>query len=128
MKQEQATIIRKDLSKLSVKPNLTDYVKTYKDFSWEKVEKELGFFADGKMNAAYTAIDRHAEGAKKNKVALHYQSAAGQKEKYTYADLKKLSDQFANVLEAQEIEKGDRVFIFLPCVPERYVAFLGILK
>ncbi|MBI2329945.1 acetate--CoA ligase [Candidatus Daviesbacteria bacterium] len=113
---------------LSVRSNLPDYEKTYQEFSWEKAKAELIFFPDGTFNAAYNAIDRHAESDKKDKTALIYESDKGEKESYTFAQLKEQTNKFANVLASQGVEKGDRIFIFLPPTPERYIAFLGILK
>lgn len=125
----QPKVIKKDVKKQAVQPNLIDYEKTYKDFSWEKAAREeLNCNPDGTLNAAYNCVDRHAEGERKDKAALLFEGVDGNKETYTFADLKKSSNQFANVLTSQGIQKGDRVFIFMPPVPERYVAFLGILK
>lgn len=122
-------IIHKDLSRFSVAPNLADYDKLYPSFSWENAEnEEVEFFPDGTLNIAHNCIDRHAKGAKKDKKALLFEGAKGEKEEYTFSDLKSLTDKFANVLVSQNVAKGDRVFIFLPSIPERYVAFLGILK
>jgi acetyl-CoA synthetase len=124
-----AKIIKKDLSKLAVQPNLVDYDKTSKGYDWHKVEKEeIDFFSDNSVNIAYNCIDRHAVGPRKDKAALLFEGAKGEKETYTYAQLKELTDTFANVLREHDVVQGDRVFIFLPPVPERYVAFLGILK
>jgi acetyl-CoA synthetase len=126
---DQVKIIKKDLKKLKPAPNLLDYEKTYKDFSWEKAEKELvEFFSDGTLNIAHNMIDRHAAGKNKNKTALLFTGANGEKEQYTFSDLKTLSDKFANVLVENGVEKGDRVFIFLPPIPQRYVAFIATLK
>lgn len=125
---QQTDIIRKDQEKFAKEPNIPNYEEAYQTFSWEKAVHNVTFFADGTFNAAYNAIDRHVENGKKDKVALHYKGANDEKESYTFGDLKTLSDKFANVLISQQINKGDRVFIFLPTVPERYVAFLGILK
>lgn len=125
----QANIIKKDVKKFSSPPNLLDYNQTYKAFTWEKAEKEeIDFFEDGTLNIAYNCIDRHALGSKKDKTALLFEGAQGEKEQYTFAQLKELTDKFANVLSGQDVQKGDRVFLFLPPIPERYVAFLGILK
>jgi acetyl-CoA synthetase len=125
----QPKIIKKDLKKLEPAPNLLDYEKTYKDFSWAKAEKEMvEFFEDGTLNVAHNMIDRHANGVKRGKNALLFEGANGEKETYTFGDLKTQSDKFANVLKEQGVKKGDRVFIFLPPTPERYIAFLGILK
>ena len=124
----QPPVIHKDASNAPVAPNMADYEQGYKDFSWEAAAKEeIDLFDDGTLNIAYNCVDRHVK-AKGGKAALLYESADGQKESYTFADLKEATDKFANVLVAQQVVKGDRVFIFLPSIPERYVAFLGILK
>lgn len=112
-----------------VTPNLTDYDATYADFTWDKAAQELvDYYDDGTLNIAYNCIDRHALSERKDKAALLYESGDGSSETYSFAQMKTLSDQFANVLTSQGITKGDRAFIFLPPVPERYVAFIGILK
>ncbi len=122
-------IIKKDIQKLAVPPNLQDYDATSKGYSWEKATKEeLSYFPDGTLNIAYNCIDRHADGPLKDKAALLFEGAKGEKETYTYAQLKELTNKFAHVLTENDVVKGDRVFIFLPPIPERYVAFLGILK
>lgn len=109
-------------------PNLPDYEKIYQEFSWEEAKKELSYFSDGTFNAAYNAIDRHSDSDKKDKIALIYESDTGEKETYTFLELKALTSKFANVLTSHGVKYGDRVFIFLPPIPQRYIAFLGILK
>lgn len=126
--QGAENIIRKDVKKLKKTPNLLDYEKTYKSFTWKLAEKEIDYFSDSTLNAAYNAIDRHARGSRKNKIALFYEGQNGEKEKYTFLDLKKLTNKFANVLQKLGVKKGERVFLFLPTIPERYIAFLGVLK
>lgn len=121
-------IIRKDKSQFIKKPNLADYEKTYKAFSWKKAEKELSYFPDGTFNAAYNAVDRHAKSDKGDKTALIYEGAKGEKQSFTFKDLEQQTNKFANVLTTHGVKKGDRVFIFLPTIPERYITFLGILK
>jgi acetyl-CoA synthetase len=129
MSDNKVNTIHKDLKSFSTPPNLLDYEKTHKSFSWEKAAKEeIDFFSDGTLNITYNCIDRHAKGKKKDKTALLFTDANGKKEQYTFSQLKTLTDKFANVLISNAVEKGDRVFIFLPTIPERYVAFLGILK
>ncbi len=125
----QSNIIKKDLSNLPVKPNLNNYDKAYSEIKWQELEKNVDFFEDGTLNIAYNCIDRHALSShKKNKTALLFESSTGEKETYTYLDLYKSTNKFANVLDNLGVEKGDRVFIFLPTIPERYTVFLGILK
>jgi acetyl-CoA synthetase len=126
---DQPKLIKKDLKKLRVTPNLLDYEKIYKEFTWEKAEKELvDLFDDGTLNISYNCIDRHALGKNKDKTALLFEGAKGEKESYTFSDLKTETDKFANVLVSNDVKKGDRVFVFLPPIPERYVVFFGILK
>ncbi|WP_188207395.1 acetate--CoA ligase [Alkalibacillus aidingensis] len=108
--------------------NLENYENTYQNFDWEEVKKAFSWHETGKVNIAYEAIDRHAENPnKKDQVALHF-VAPDREEKLTFEDLSKQSNQFANVLKDQGIEKGDRVFMFMPRSPEFYASFLGILK
>lgn len=114
--------------KFVLEPNLKDYNKTYKSFDWKEARKELSFFEGGKFNAAYNAIDRHAESWRKNKVALYWEGENGETKEYSFLQLSLLSNQFANVLKKLKINRGDRVFIFLPRIPELYISFLGILK
>ena len=77
---------------------------------------------------AYEAIDRHAESEKKNKVALYF-SDKKRNEQYTFQDMKDISNKAGNVLkEAASVEKGDRVFIFMPRSPELYFVLLGAIK
>jgi acetyl-CoA synthetase len=121
MKTEVLPVIQGDY-------NLKNYEETYKNFDWKEVEKEFSWFETGRVNMAYEAIDRHAETFRKNKVALYYRDAS-RNEKYTFKEMKEMSNKVANVLkQVAEIEKGDRVFVFMPRSPELYFAVLGIIK
>ena len=107
--------------------NLQDYFKTYKSFRWASVEKEFDWHKTKKVNIVHEIIDRHADGARKNKVALYYwDPSAGRDEKYTFLDLKRVSSRYGHVLKNHGIKKGDRVGVFLPRTPELYAAILGI--
>ena len=127
MANKNSIIIKKNIKKLKVKPNLLDYAKTCKSFKYKDVEKEISWFSKGKLNAAYNTVDRHAETWRKNKVALYWIGDECEK-KFTFLDLSQLSNQFANALNKYGIKKNDRVFLFLPRIPELYISFLGILK
>lgn len=120
-------LIKKD-KKIIKNANLPDYEKTYQTFSWSGIEKELALLSGQKLNAAHIAIDVNAQNFRKNKIALYYEGQSGNKEQYTFAQISQSSNQFANVLIGQGIDRGDRVFIFLPRIPELYVSFLGVLK
>ncbi|KSU64007.1 acetyl-CoA synthetase [[Bacillus] enclensis] len=108
--------------------NLQSYEDTYSSFDWKEVEKEFSWHETGRVNLAYEAIDRHAESFRKNKVALYYRDPE-RDEKYTFTDMKKLSNKAGNVLKQYgDVEKGDRVFIFMPRSPELYFSVLGAVK
>ncbi|WP_419791788.1 acetate--CoA ligase [Staphylococcus chromogenes] len=108
--------------------NLTEYEKIYQSFKWEDVENAFSWSETGKVNMAYECIDRHVDEGKGDKIALNYKDDV-RKESYTFNELKQKSNQAANVLKTKaQVQKGDRVFIFMPRTPELYFAFLGILK
>ena len=121
-------LIKKTEQYLKTEPNLTDYEKTYKNFSYSQYKDELTWFPDTHLNAAYNAIDRHAIGARKNKVALYWHGPNDEQKKFTFQDIYLLSNQFANVLKKIKTQREDRVFFFLPRIPEIYYGFLGTLK
>lgn len=120
--------ISKPKSYFKAPPNLLDYEKTYRHFDWADFKKEFEWFPGGKINAAYNAVDRNAKNWRKNKIALYWEGDNGEKEKYTFAELSAQSSKFANVLKDLGIERRDRVFFFLPRVPQLYIGFLGTLK
>jgi len=121
-------VYKKNKTDFMVAPNLANYEEVYKRFNWKEAEKELSWFPGKRLNIAYNAVDRHAESERKNKVALYWEDEFGQHSEYTFWQLACLSNQFANVLKKLGIKRQNRVFIFLPRVPELYISFLGALK
>src|SRR5699024_2576207 len=108
--------------------NLQNYDKVCETFSWDDVKKNCSWNENGKVNVAHEAIDRHAPHRKtKDKVALYY-TAPDREEQLTFKQLSEKSNHFANVLKSYGVNKGDRVFLFLPRRPEFYASFFGILK
>jgi acetyl-CoA synthetase len=112
---------------VSPNPNMKSYEETKASFDWADIEKSFSWHETGKVNAAYEAIDRHAESSIKDKIALHY-SDNQRDESYSFAQMKAKSNQFGNVLRNLGIGKGERVFIFMPRTPELYFALLGSVK
>ncbi|MEK7789940.1 MAG: AMP-binding protein, partial [Planctomycetota bacterium] len=115
------------INKKSVTDGLLDYERTYREFSWEAIKKDI-CIKNNKVNIAYDAIDKHAQSWRKNKVALYWEGADGTCQKYTFLEMKKLSDKCANMLRTLGVRKGDRVFIFLPRLPELYIGMIAIAK
>ena len=98
------------------------------NFSWEVVRAELAGLPGGGINIAHEAVDRHAKGDAAHKVALRWLARSGGVQDFTYAELSRLSNRFANVLKGLGIGQGDAVFVLADRIPELYVATLGIWK
>lgn len=83
------------------------------------------WFADGELNISYNALDRHVYAGRGDQLALIYDSAVTENSRsYTYAQLLEEVATTAGMLAALGVEKGDRVVIYLPMIPE---ALIGIL-
>lgn len=125
MKQE---IFKKPRKYFKAKPNMPDYDRARRGFGWKDHEKEVEWFPGSRrLNMAHNAVDKHMATWRKNKVALYWKGQ-GREEKYTFMDLYNETNKFANVLKDLDVEKGDRVFLFLPRTPPLYISFLGALK
>jgi acetyl-CoA synthetase len=112
-----------------VAPNLSDYERARKEFSWEAARRELGGLPGGRgLNIAHEAVDRHAAGPRRDHLALRWLGKRGEVEDYTYGRLQELTNRFANVLAGLGVARGDRVYALAGRVPELYVAALGTLK
>ncbi len=77
------------------------------------------------LNVCYECCDRHAEG---ERVALYREGQDGQSSVHTFAELHERSARFANFLQAQGIQPGDRVACLLPRIPELLVVALGVWR
>lgn len=114
---------------LKFQPNLADYESAYKNFNLDKLVKEnIDFFAQNKINAAYNAIDRQVLTLRKNKIAIYHLDENLNETKLTFFELNQLSNRFGNLLKSLGVDRGDRVFFFLPRIPELFYGFLGTLK
>ena len=98
--------------------NMVDYDETYRTFSIDVPE----FF-----NFGYDVIDDWAQ-RDRNKLAMIWANQDGDEKKYTFHDLKKFSNMAANILLKFGINKGDRVMIMLPRVPEWWIFVIGLIK
>ena len=87
------------------------------------------WFPDATCNACFNAVDRHADGGRVDQPALIYDSpVTGAKRQYTYGELRQEVEALAAVLRAQGVEKGDRVIIYMPMVPEAVFAMLACAR
>jgi acetyl-CoA synthetase len=121
-------IIHKTPADLRLPAHLADYDAECGRFSWEQVLTELAGIPGGGFNMAYEAVDRHALGPAKDRVAFRWIGRQDEERTFTYADLMGLSNRFAHVLRQLGIGKGDTLFILTGRIPELYIAALGALK
>ncbi|WP_348269228.1 acetate--CoA ligase [Edaphobacter paludis] len=99
---------------------------------WNKVlegeGKDAKWFVGGKLNLSHNCVDRHALGARKDKIALLWESEPGEVRRLTYGDLHDQVQRFANVLKGLGIKRGDRVAIYMGMCPELAIALLGCAR
>jgi acetyl-CoA synthetase len=79
------------------------------------------WFSDGELNASYNCLDVHLN-ERGDKTAVIFEGEPGDVRRLTYREMHAEVCQFANALRAQGVERGDRVIIYLPLVPEILVA------
>jgi len=87
------------------------------------------WFTDGIVNTCYNAVDRHVENGRADQLAIIYDSpVTGVKERISYAELQKKIALLAGALIKKGIQKGDRVIIYMPMVPEAIIAMLAVAR
>ncbi|UTV30709.1 propionyl-CoA synthetase [Photobacterium atrarenae] len=87
------------------------------------------WFADGELNTAYLALDHHVAQGRGDQTALIYDSpVTGQKARYTYRVLRDQVAKVAGMLAELGVEKGDRVVIYMPMIPEAAMAMLACAR
>jgi acetyl-CoA synthetase len=99
---------------------------------WDRiVEWELPFakwFVGGQLNVAENCLDRHVDAGRGDRVAFHWEGEPGDTRTITYAELRDEVSRFANVLKGLGVQRGDRVNIYLPMIPELPVAMLACAR
>jgi acetyl-CoA synthetase len=86
------------------------------------------WFVNGKINISYNCLDRHLTTWRRNKAALIWEGEPGDSRTLTYAQLHREVCQFANVLKQLGVQKGDRVGIYMPMIPEAAIAMLACAR
>jgi acetyl-CoA synthetase len=99
---------------------------------WDRVlewqSPDAKWFVNGKINVSVNCVDRHIKTARRNKAALIWEGEPGDRRTLTYFDLYREVNQFANVLRSLGVEKGDRVALYLPLIPELAIAMLACAR
>ncbi|MFN9721184.1 MAG: acetate--CoA ligase, partial [Planctomycetota bacterium] len=89
---------------------------------------ETKWFVGGKTNACYNCVDRHLQGASKNKAAIVWEGEPGDTRVLRYQDLHREVCRFANVLRKLGVLTGDRVTLYMPMIPELAIAMLACAR
>lgn len=86
------------------------------------------WFVNGKINISYNCLDRHLTTWRKNKAALIWEGEPGDSRTLTYFQLHREVCQMANVLKQLGVQKGDRIGIYMPMIPEAAIAMLACAR
>jgi len=86
------------------------------------------WFVNGKLNITYNCLDRHLTTWRKNKAAIIWEGEPGDSRTYTYAQLHREVCKAANAIKGLGIQKGDRVGIYMPMIPEAAIAMLACAR
>ena len=139
---KQANINANEYKKLyeqSIKNPNDFWAKQAERLSWYKKwntvsesnfeQARVRWFVDGKLNACHNCIDRHLDGPLKNKIAIIWEGEqVGESSTYTYQQLHYEVCRFAAVLKKRGVQKGDRVLIYLPMIPELAFSVLACAR
>ena len=95
------------------------------DFTQAKIK----WFAGGKLNVSYNCLDRHVEAGHGDRTALIWEGNNPEEDKsFSYAELLRKVQKFANVLKNLGVEKGDRVCLYMQMIPQLPVAMLACAR
>ncbi len=122
------TVIRTGRWPGGVTPNIVDVAAARRDFRWSDAASHLDGLPGGGLNIAHEAVDRHATGPRRDRVAMRWLGRGGTSTEMTFGELSAATNRFANVLCELGVGKGERVFTLAGRIPELYVAVLGTLK
>ncbi|ACN15961.1 AcsA2 [Desulforapulum autotrophicum HRM2] len=101
---------------------------------WDKVLDDSNkpfyrWFVGGEMNTCYNALDLHIDnGIGENKALIYDSPVTNTKRVYTFNELRDEVARFAGVLAAKNVQKGDRVIIYMPMIPEAAIAMLACAR
>ncbi|WP_226628522.1 propionate-CoA ligase PrpE [Alloyangia pacifica] len=106
-----------------------DWDKAPSKALFDKGEGMFEWFADGMTNTCWNAVDRHVENGRGEQVAIIWDSPITHtKREITYVELRNRVATLAGALRAKGVEKGDRVIIYMPMIPEALEAMLACAR
>ncbi|GAV21899.1 acetate--CoA ligase [Carboxydothermus pertinax] len=135
--REKAKVSDLSLYEWAQKDFLGFWADAAKEIEWftpfEKVldDSNAPFFkwyTGGKLNVSYNCVDRHTKTFRRNKAAIIFEGEPGDSRILTYQELYREVNKFANVLKSLGVNKGDRVTIYMPMIPEAVIAMLACTR
>jgi len=106
-----------------------NWYKTPRTILQQQDAHHYQWFSDGVLNTAYLALDIHIEQGRGEQTALIYDSpVTNSKQQFSYRELRDEVAQFAGVLKALGVNKGDRVVIYMPMIPQAAIAMLAVAR
>lgn len=96
-------------------------------FAWTQ-KPFFEWFAGGKFNIVYNCLDRHMQTPTRSKVAFYWEGDDGSTRTLTYEDLYVMTNRLAKGLQQVGVQKGDRVAIYMPAIPEQVAAVLAVAR
>ncbi len=98
-----------------------------KDLDWSNAPFAT-WFEDGELNVAFNCLDRHVLAGNGDRTALHWEGEPGDSRDISYSELTAEVKRAANLLTSLGIERGDRVAVYLPMIPEAVIAMLAVAR
>lgn len=100
---------------------------------WDKILDDskapfYKWYTGSRTNLSYNCLDRHIKEGRGNKIAIHWEGEPGDKREISYLQLHEEVCRFANVLKSRGVQKGDRIAIYLPMVPELVISMLACAR
>ncbi len=133
MDQYRETYARSSQDKDAFWAEKADRISWYKNWDsvgdFDYVNANIKWFEGGKLNVSYNCLDRHVEAGHGDRTALIWEGNNPEEDRhFTYAELLKKVQKFANVLKGLGVEKGDRVCMYMQMVPQLPVAMLACAR
>ncbi|MFZ5824581.1 MAG: acetate--CoA ligase [Bacillota bacterium] len=133
---DQANVSDNSLYDMAAKDRLGFWASQAEQLHWFKKWDQVlewnppfaKWFVGGKLNVSYNCIDRHLETYRRTKAAIIWEGEPGDERVMTYLDLHREVCRFANVLKQMGVQRGDRVTLYMPMIPEAAVAMLACTR
>ncbi len=107
---------------------ITWFKRWDKVLDWNPQTVQAKWFVGGQLNASYNCVDRHTKTWRRNKAAIIWEGEPGEERVLTYQDMYREVNHAAAMLRRLGVQKGDRVAIYMPMVPELPIALLACAR